>query len=181
MIVEDDFAIDLYHSGDTEANRMTSPKTQPLAKEQSKTCAVGTKEAAVVLRSLLGMAPDEPIPEITVALRRSMPLATDSLDRIGWLAWCLVGLVLFADGLPDLRRIRLESKRVAVVLGMFRAAGNISRAARALGVSRKVLRDNLRAAGLYPWGERVEALGLDRDRGIEEIDDRGDEGERDGV
>ena len=52
---------------------------------------------------------------------------------------------------------KTEAKRVAVALAMLRADGNISAAADALRISRKVLRENLRMAGLYPWPEPVRA------------------------
>lgn len=74
------------------------------------------------------------------------------LDASGWLAWSLAGLRLF-DGpdLPPLRDARDEARRLLVSLAMLRNRGTISRAAQALGTSRKVLRDHLRDAALYPW------------------------------
>ena len=62
---------------------------------------------------------------------------------------------------PSLAKIRRESKRVAVTLAMLRARGRISAAARMLGATPKVLRDNLRAAGLYDGTSTVLPNGFD--------------------
>ncbi|MCH9682904.1 MAG: hypothetical protein K0V04_15815 [Deltaproteobacteria bacterium] len=53
--------------------------------------------------------------------------------------------------MPGIRQARLEAQGLVAGLGMVRAGGNLSEAARQLGISRKVLRDHLRRAGLYPW------------------------------
>jgi len=45
---------------------------------------------------------------------------------------------------------------MVMALAMLRVRGNITKAARTLVVSRKMLRDNLRRAGLYPWHEQGE-------------------------
>ncbi len=73
------------------------------------------------------------------------------VDANGWLAWMVAGAYLFSGGMPSMAAVRHEAKRVAVTLAMFRSGGSISKAATMLGISRKVLRDNLRAVGLYPW------------------------------
>ncbi len=73
------------------------------------------------------------------------------VDANGWLAWMVAGAYLFSGGMPTMETIRQEAKRIAVTLAMFRSGGNITEAAAMLGIARKVLRDNLRAAGLYPW------------------------------
>ena len=114
-------------------------------------------EIATVLRALMGLTPDEPAPgEVTASLPEPLPPRVQRLDAGAWISWCLVGLPLFGDGLPSLRRLRSEGNRLAMGLAMLRERGNISQAARVLRTSRKVLRDNLRSAGLYPWGRGVE-------------------------
>ncbi|MCH9685169.1 MAG: hypothetical protein K0V04_27275 [Deltaproteobacteria bacterium] len=81
------------------------------------------------------------------------------VDAEGWLAWTLCGIYLFAAGPPAMDDVRREAKRAAVCLAMTRCRGSIAAAARMLGISRKVLRENLRAAGLYPWGSRPPRVG----------------------
>ncbi len=109
-------------------------------------------EVAEQLRGMLGLPPEQPAQgEAAAWLRRPMPAVVRELDAEGWIAWCLVGLVIFGEGFPALETIRLESKRVAAALAMLRARGNISAAAMMLKTSRKVLRENLRVGGLYPW------------------------------
>ena len=107
---------------------------------------------ARLLRSLVGLAPDEPAPgEQAATLRRPMPAVIRGVDAGGWIAWCLVGPVVFGEPAPVMRRVRAESKRIVAALAMLHAAGSLSAAARELEMSRKVLRDHLRDAGLYPW------------------------------
>jgi hypothetical protein len=109
-------------------------------------------DVATTLRGMLGLPPEQPAwGEAAASLRRSVPPLVHGLDAGGWIAWCLVGLVLFSEGFPALDTIRRESKRVAAALAMLRAGGSISAAAAMLTTSRKVLRENLRATGLYPW------------------------------
>lgn len=62
-----------------------------------------------------------------------------------------VGLPIFGERLPPLRLVRRDSYRVVIVLAMLRTRGNISAAARALDMTRKVLRENLERARLLPW------------------------------
>lgn len=110
-------------------------------------------DVAERLRGMLGLAPEQPAPgEAAASYRRTLPPLVQSLDAGGWIAWCLVGLVVFGEGFPALAKIRRESKRVGLALAIVRAQGRISPAARMLGASRKVVRDNLHALGLYPWG-----------------------------
>ncbi|MCA9704499.1 MAG: hypothetical protein KDK70_01475 [Myxococcales bacterium] len=47
--------------------------------------------------------------------------------------------------------VREESSRVIMGLAMLLSGGNVSIAARALGISRRALRENLRRLGVYPW------------------------------
>jgi hypothetical protein len=109
-------------------------------------------DVAAKLRGMLGLSPEEPAwGEAAASVRRSMPAAVHGLDAGGWIAWCLVGLVLFGERFPELGTIRREAKRVGTALAMMRAGGSLSGAAVMLTTSRKVLRENLRAGGLYPW------------------------------
>ncbi len=96
------------------------------------------------------------------------------LDVGAWLAWMEAGLALFAmdrsnadgpsqrDGSdgetdrhepdhPQLRDVLMEARRVAVVQAMVRSRGNLSRAAMAVGTSRRAFRGYLQELGLYPW------------------------------
>lgn len=117
-------------------------------------------DVAERLRGMLGLAPEQPAPgEAAASYRRTLPPLVQSLDAGGWIAWCLVGLVVFGEGFPALAKIRRESKRVGLALALVRAQGCISVTARMLGASRKVVRDNLHALGLYPWG--VAGIGED--------------------
>ncbi|MCA9705435.1 MAG: hypothetical protein KDK70_06295 [Myxococcales bacterium] len=102
---------------------------------------------------MLGLPPDQPAPgELAATVRRFVPPLVRGLDAGAWIAWCLVGLAVFVDGPgPLTQRAQAEAKRLVVALAMLRSEGNLSAAARALGICRKVLRDHLRASGLYPW------------------------------
>lgn len=105
------------------------------------------------LRGMLGLPPEQPAPgEAAASYRRPLPPLVRSLDAGGWIGWCLAGLLVFGEGSPRLTRIRLEAKRVALALAIVRTRGGISGAARLLGTSRKVVRENLVRLGLHPWG-----------------------------
>lgn len=124
--------------------------------------AVHPAVMAEKLRSALGLPPSAPTPgETAAAFGRPIPPVVHGLDVGGWIAWCMVGLLLFGERFPSLAAVRHESKRVAATLAMLRACGNISKAAVMLGASRKVLRENLRAAGLYDDTSNARAKGSD--------------------
>lgn len=107
---------------------------------------------ASTLRAMLGLPPGEMAPgEEAAARRRPLPARVRDLDAGGWIAWCLVGLVLFGDEQTQMAQVRVEAKRVMMALAMMRAGGNLSAAARSLGTSRRVLREGLMVVGLYPW------------------------------
>lgn len=107
---------------------------------------------ASTLRAMLGLPPGEVAPgEEAAARRRPLPPTVRDLDAGGWIAWCLVGLVLLGDEPPQMAQVRVEAKRVVMALAMMRAGGNLSAAARSLGTSRRVLREGLTVVGLYPW------------------------------
>ncbi len=129
--------------------------SRPVGKQASRELErrdVEPSEVAERLRGMLGLMPEQLADgEAAASLRRDLPTLVQGLDAGGWIAWCLVGLVIFGERFPALETIRQESKRVAAALAMLRAKGNISAAAMMLKTSRKVLRENLRVAGLYPW------------------------------
>ena len=109
-------------------------------------------DVAEKLRGMLGLLPCEPSPgEQAASFRRALPPLVQGLDAGAWIAWCLVGLTLFGERLPSLRRVRREAFRMVIVLAMLRAHGNKSAAARMLAMTAKVLRENLERAGLLPW------------------------------
>lgn len=63
-----------------------------------------------------------------------------------------------AQWMPSIRAVLTEARHLLVELAMLHHGGNISRAAAALGTSRRALRDSLKAAGLYstPGRDRSE-------------------------
>jgi len=80
----------------------------------------------------------------------SGPQTLSSLDRTAWLAWSIAGLHLFdAADLPTLRQVTQQARHVLLTVALERCEGNISRMARWLGSSRRVVREALRSAGLY--------------------------------
>lgn len=116
-------------------------------------------ELAGCLRAMLGLDPEEPTPgERAASLGEPLPLIVAGLDVGAWLAWCLAGLPLFEGELPTLRRTKLIAARILTALAMLRTKGCISEASTLTRTTRKVFRDNLRSAGLYPWrgGKRRE-------------------------
>lgn len=110
------------------------------------------------LRALLGLPAPLPLPgEESASWPQPSPQPQPTtVDPGAWIAWCMVGLPLF-DGtrLPPLRLALSQARRMLLALAMLRGRGTITRAAASLQLSRKVLRDNLRALGLYPWPEQA--------------------------
>lgn len=136
----------------------------PSAPGPVEPAGVSTADLAVSLRDALRLPPGECLPgELAATAQRSFPAVVRGLDAGGWIAWCLSGLVLFTGEVPSMKRARVEAKRTVAALAMIQTEGNISSAARILGISRKVLRDNLRAVGLYPW--RPDRVGGGDERG----------------
>jgi hypothetical protein len=123
--------------------------------------SVRPAEMAERLRSALGLPPQHATPgEDAATFGRPMPAVVHGLDVGGWIAWCVAGLPLFG-GRFSLATVRSEAKRIAATLAMLRAHGNISAAARMLGASRKVLRENLQAVGLHEGKSTARANGSD--------------------
>lgn len=107
------------------------------------------------------------------------------LDGNAWLAWMNMGLALFATAetglgeqdegtkqaareappVPALRVVVSGASEVAIVLAMVRYDGNLTYAARALGTSRRSLRQRLKTAGLYPWKDVVSWVDAGRGEG----------------
>ncbi len=115
---------------------------------------INIEQIASTIRQSIDLSADGIAPGLDVAMHRRShgPLIQfEEIDADGWLAWVIAGVYLFSGGLPSMDEVRLEAKRTAMCLAMFRGRGKLSRAAAALGTSRKVLRDNLKVTGLYPW------------------------------
>ena len=109
-------------------------------------------EMATILRAVVGLSPDEPMPgEWAASLGRSLPAVVRGVDIEGWIAWCLVGLVVFGDGGSSMRCAVGEARRLVAVLAMIRTGANVTHSAAGLGVSRRALRERLKVAGLHPW------------------------------
>lgn len=112
----------------------------------------------VVLRSAVGLSPHDAGPgELAASRGRNLPPSVTEVDAGAWIAWSVVGLVLFSGGrTPTLAEVVAEARRLLLALLMERLGGNITRVARAAGTSRRMVRERLRAAGLYgldPWFE----------------------------
>ncbi len=114
---------------------------------------VSPTEMASLLRSMLGLDPHEQQPEERAAdLRRQFPKYVNGVNSGAWIAWCLVGLALFAGlRLPTMRAVVATARRVIVALAMMQTGGNLSHAAVRLMVSRRALRQALKDYELYPW------------------------------
>lgn len=81
-----------------------------------------------------------------------LPPVAAELDVEGWLAWMLCGLPLFTHSdLPTLRSTNDRVRLLLAVLAMARNQGNFTHAAEQLQTSRRLIRDSLDEAGLYPW------------------------------
>ena len=113
---------------------------------------VAPAEMATLLRAVLGLDPHRPLPEERAAdLRRPMPATIHDVATGPWIAWCLIGLTLFVGPkLPTYRAVIAAAKRVIVAIAMLRS-DSISRSSVLLGVSRRTLREAMRAAELHPW------------------------------
>ena len=144
------------------------PPTAPNSDRAVEHRDVEPDNIAAKLRGLLGLAPDEPAPgERAASFGRPLPPLVTGLDAGAWIAWCLVGLVMFAGGFPSLGQARHEAKRVVIVLAMLRTRGCISAAGRLTDTTRKILRENLKRLALYPWRRVAELREQgDRSRGV---------------
>jgi len=73
------------------------------------------------------------------------------VDLEGIAMWILVGTVLFGPKLTTLAEVKRHAAGAVAVLAMARARGNLTRASKSLKVSRRCLRETLKAADRYPW------------------------------
>lgn len=120
------------------------------------------EELARLMRAMVGLDPHAATDGERVAwARRSTPTLLREVDVGGWMGWCMVGLVLFAELPPAMSRFHAETKRIAVALTMLRSKGSISASAGVLGLSRSVVRKYLRDLGLYPWHAATDAIVAD--------------------
>ena len=142
--------------------RPTILTDQPLwAAPSESPCSIEHRDVdpdvvAATLRRLLGLPPDEPAPgELAARFGEPVPPRVTELDAGAWIAWCMAGLPLFGGGLstgmPSLGRACCTAKCLVLALAMLRTGGNLSGVHRLTGTSRKIIRDNLRRLGLYPW------------------------------
>jgi hypothetical protein len=137
-----------------------SPLPVPLAR------SLPPDEIAPFLRSLVGLPPsDLPTDDDAAALGRGPSHPVGLVDPSAWIVWGLAGLdacavpseIIDVQGrrdpwVPPIRVMVREARRAAIVIAMHRHRGNMTHAAKALGTSRRLVRDALKAAGLYPWG-----------------------------
>ncbi len=118
--------------------------------------AVNLAELAGLFRQVFQLSADEPGAGAAIAMRHraqnEAPVFAE-VDANGLLAWIVSGVYLFSGGMPTMEDFRSEAKRVAVGLAMTRGR-SITGAATLLRISRKTLRDNMQALGVYPWDER---------------------------
>ena len=121
-----------------------SPVAPPLRRD------IEPASFALVLRASLGLPPEDATPaELAVLGRRAaMPTVFRGVDAGALVAWATIGIPLLAGRLPTLNAARNEATRVIAALAIHYQADNLTAAAEALAVSRRRLRDVLRAAGL---------------------------------
>lgn len=151
--------VSLHHGGEPRT-RSTARHARATVPIEPVARSLPAAEVAAFLRSLVGLPPTDR--EGAVDASRPAPRA---VDATAWIGWALAGLYACAlpsehDGearrggpwVPPIRAAVREARRAAAVIAMVRHGGNVTRAAQALGTSRRSLRDTLKAAGLYPWG-----------------------------
>ncbi|MEX1366414.1 MAG: hypothetical protein AB1Z98_25035, partial [Nannocystaceae bacterium] len=102
----------------------------------------------------MGLQTPEDTPAWLIWLLAGLPSVVDDVDADALTVWVVHGIVLFAErSAPSLRDSKDAGRRAVASLAMHRTGGNLSRASRDTGTSRKVFREALRAAGLHPWPE----------------------------
>lgn len=116
-------------------------------------CDVSLSELTAALDERLALPPQVPPQAKAIAdLVAQSPATVKNVDVEGWLAWILCGLPLFnGPELPPLRTATDRVRLLLAVLAMARNRGNFSHAAEKLNTSRRLIRDSLDEAGLYPW------------------------------
>lgn len=115
-------------------------------------CDVSLSELTAALRERLPLPPNVPAQAKAIADLVAQSPAMVNVDAEGWFAWILCGLPLFANAeLPALRTANDQVRLLLAVLAMARNHGNFTHAADKLQTSRRLIRDSLDDAGLYPW------------------------------
>ncbi|MCB9716989.1 MAG: hypothetical protein H6712_24240 [Myxococcales bacterium] len=102
----------------------------------ARAMALSQDRARLAVRS--AWYPDEP------------PQVVPFLDADAWLATALGCIPAFSVTVPSLRVLRERALRSMLVVMLARSGNNLSEASRAVGTHRKVVRERLRRAGLYP-------------------------------
>ena len=78
------------------------------------------------------------------------PQGLRDVDLAALSTWMEVGVSLFSGAeLPSFRTVMAEARGVLLALSKGRHRGNITQMVRALGASRRAVRDYLKQAGLY--------------------------------
>lgn len=126
-------------------------RSRLLARAPAKLRDVEVGPLLVTLRSALGLDPFATAPgELAARRGRTLPKEFGKVDSGAWIAWALTGLVLFSRGrTPSRRELEGEARRVLYALLMERTGANITHVAETLDASRRVVREHLKALGLY--------------------------------
>ncbi len=116
---------------------------------------------AMTLRSALDLSPYDMAPGERAAWRgRSLVAMARNVDLGAWIAWALAGLPLFThEPIPTMREVLHEARRVALALAMDRTGGNVTSTGAVLDMSRRNVRERLKAAGLYQIDPHIDDQG----------------------
>lgn len=136
-----------------------------MAERVPQHAAVHPAVILTLLRTAVGSPPLAPLPDEHAASLGQPLHDTLAIDSGAWVAWCLAGLQACAvppettsaqerpdPWAPPIRVMVNAARGAAVAIAMLRHDGNLTRAAKSLGTSRRALREALKQAGLYPWG-----------------------------
>lgn len=170
---------------DTRANDIVQGRLLGLVRDlisqpEASRPHVYPQHVQTVLRAVLDLL-GKPTPSKAAEFETEVRLR---LDVEAWLIWAEAGLTLFAFSSPQeeskektreepslhpsmacrLSTVVTEARRLVVVIAMLRSRGNLTQAAESLGTSRKTVRDQLKAAGLYPWDRVLDHLRQQDDR-----------------
>jgi len=100
---------------------------------------------ALLLRRSLGLA-DAPPETVVKHMDQTLPPLVRAVDVDAVVVWAAAGAVLFSGRLPRLRDAGLLAKRTVASLALHRTGGNVTKAAKLVGASRKSLRLAARSA-----------------------------------
>lgn len=114
---------------------------------------------ATALRSTLGLPAHDIAPgEHAASQGRQPPALAHDVDLGAWIAWALAGLPLFSRApMPTMDEALIVARRVLLALAMERTGGNVTLTGAALQMSRRAVRERLKAAGLYEIDPRANA------------------------